>query len=138
MDPNGAWSLLVSDVSSGAEGTLVNWGLQISPVPEPASALLLGLGFALLACRPQTRHGGRVREGKPVATLSPLPGAAKSCAELAERWPSLEKLSPDEANAFADDLERARANPPPPGLPWGTMSPRSTPRSFSVLPACAW
>ena len=53
-----------------------------------------------------------VREGKPVATLSPLPSAARSCAELAERWPSLEKLSPDEANAFADDLERARANPP--------------------------
>jgi hypothetical protein len=35
-----------------------------------------------------------------------------SCAELAERWPSLEKLSPDETNAFADELERARANPP--------------------------
>jgi antitoxin (DNA-binding transcriptional repressor) of toxin-antitoxin stability system len=53
------------------------------------------------------------REGKPVATLSPLPSAAMSCAELAERWPSLEKLSRDEANAFADDLERASENPPP-------------------------
>ena len=54
-----------------------------------------------------------VREGKPVATLSPLPSAAMSCAELAERWPKLEKLSPDEADAFADDLEHARANLPP-------------------------
>jgi antitoxin (DNA-binding transcriptional repressor) of toxin-antitoxin stability system len=54
-----------------------------------------------------------VREGKPVATLSPLPNAAMTCAELAERWPKLEKLSPDEADAFADDLEHARANLPP-------------------------
>jgi antitoxin (DNA-binding transcriptional repressor) of toxin-antitoxin stability system len=52
------------------------------------------------------------REGKPVATLSPLPSAAITCAELAERWPNLERLSPDEANAFADDLEHARANLP--------------------------
>ena len=59
-----------------------------------------------------------LREGKPVATLSPLPSAAMSCAELAERWPSLEKLSPDEANAFAADLEHARANPPPLRSSW--------------------
>jgi subtilisin-like proprotein convertase family protein len=57
MDPNGSWTLFVSDVSSGAEGALVNWGLQITTVPEPDSALLLGLGFVLLACRPQKRNG---------------------------------------------------------------------------------
>jgi hypothetical protein len=38
---------------------------------------------------------------------------ALTCAELAERWPKLDKLSPDEANAFADDLEHARASLPP-------------------------
>jgi antitoxin (DNA-binding transcriptional repressor) of toxin-antitoxin stability system len=54
-----------------------------------------------------------MREGRPVATLSPLPGAALTCGELAERWPKLDKLSPEEANAFADDLERARASLPP-------------------------
>jgi antitoxin (DNA-binding transcriptional repressor) of toxin-antitoxin stability system len=59
-----------------------------------------------------------LREGTPVATLSPLPSAAVNCAELADRWPSLEKLSPDEANAFADDLEHARANPPPLRSSW--------------------
>jgi len=59
-----------------------------------------------------------VREGKPVATLSPLPSAAMNCAELAQRWPKLEKLSADEANAFADDLEHARANPPPLRSAW--------------------
>jgi antitoxin (DNA-binding transcriptional repressor) of toxin-antitoxin stability system len=53
-----------------------------------------------------------VREGKPVATLSPLPGVALSCAELAERWPKLEKLPPDEAVAFADDIEKSRAELP--------------------------
>ena len=59
-----------------------------------------------------------VRDGRPVATLSPLPGAAITCGELAERWPKLEKLSPDEANAFAAGLEHARANLPPVRPAW--------------------
>ena len=54
-----------------------------------------------------------VREGKPVATLSPLPRTALTCTELSERWPKLEKLPPDEANAFADAVELARSNLPP-------------------------
>ena len=54
-----------------------------------------------------------VRDGRPVATLSPIPGPASSCAELAERWPGLKKLPPEEARAFADDIERARASLPP-------------------------
>ena len=59
-----------------------------------------------------------VREGRPVATLSPLPSAALTCAELADRWPKLHKLPPDEANAFADDLEHARASLPPLKAAW--------------------
>ncbi len=59
-----------------------------------------------------------VREGKAVATLSPLPTAANTCAELAERWPNLQKLSPEEANAFADDIENARAKLPRPVPVW--------------------
>ncbi len=54
-----------------------------------------------------------VREGRPVATLSPLPSAALTCGELADRWPKLERLPSDEAKAFADDLEHARASLPP-------------------------
>jgi hypothetical protein len=54
-----------------------------------------------------------VREGNPVSTLNPLPTAAVTCAELAERWPKLEKLPPEEAEAFADDVEKARAKLPP-------------------------
>jgi antitoxin (DNA-binding transcriptional repressor) of toxin-antitoxin stability system len=53
-----------------------------------------------------------LREGRPVATISPLPGAALTGGELAERWAKLPKLPPEEAGAFADDLERARASLP--------------------------
>ena len=59
-----------------------------------------------------------VRDGKPVATLNPFPATAATCAELAERWSKLQKLSPDEANAFADDVERARENLPPVEPAW--------------------
>jgi subtilisin-like proprotein convertase family protein len=55
-DPNGLWTLYISDVSPGSEGTLVNWGLQITAVPEPAAALLLGLGLGLFA-RHRRRRG---------------------------------------------------------------------------------
>jgi antitoxin (DNA-binding transcriptional repressor) of toxin-antitoxin stability system len=60
-----------------------------------------------------------VREGRAVATLSPIPRAALNCAELADRWAKLDKLSPDEAAAFADDVEHARANVPPLRSAWG-------------------
>ena len=40
------------------------------------------------------------------------PSAALTCGELADRWPQLEKLPLEEANAFADDVEQARANLP--------------------------
>ncbi len=59
-----------------------------------------------------------VRDGKRVATLSPLPAPALTCAELAERWPNLERLAPDEASAFADDIEQARASLPPVRPAW--------------------
>lgn len=51
-----------------------------------------------------------LRDGRPVATLTPVPGAVLTCAELAERWPRLERLPADEAATFADDLERARTS----------------------------
>jgi hypothetical protein len=47
LDPNGVWTLYVADVSSGGEGTLVGWGLQITTVPEPESAALVGIGLLL-------------------------------------------------------------------------------------------
>jgi len=53
-----------------------------------------------------------VRDGKPVATLNPILEPAQNCRELAERWSRLEKLPLEEGQAFADDLERSRANLP--------------------------
>ena len=38
---------------------------------------------------------------------------ALTCSELAERWSSLNKLTPAEAGAFADDLENSRRHLPP-------------------------
>jgi subtilisin-like proprotein convertase family protein len=45
-DPNGTWTLFVADTSSGGEGTLVSWSMDIttSAVPEPTVAGLLVLG----------------------------------------------------------------------------------------------
>lgn len=53
------------------------------------------------------------REGRPVATLNPVPSVARTCAELAARWREVERLPEDEASAFASDLELARATLPP-------------------------
>ncbi len=52
--------------------------------------------------------------GHALLTLldSAAPSTARSCGELAERWSGLEKLPLDEARAFADDLEQARAKLP--------------------------
>jgi subtilisin-like proprotein convertase family protein len=46
---NGTWTLFLADVSPGAQGTLVSWGLDITTVPEPRTSALLIAGVALLA-----------------------------------------------------------------------------------------
>jgi subtilisin-like proprotein convertase family protein len=53
MEANGDWRLFVADTSSGGQGTLISWGLQITTVPEPAAATLLFCGMvALLRPKP--------------------------------------------------------------------------------------
>lgn len=57
LNPNGAWTLFIADVSAGGSGVLVSWGLEITPVPEPAEsavvfgALLLGVCATLRRLR---------------------------------------------------------------------------------------
>jgi subtilisin-like proprotein convertase family protein len=51
LDANGSWTLYIADTSSGGEGTLVGWGLQITTIPEPTTTAVLGLGLIILAKR---------------------------------------------------------------------------------------
>lgn len=44
-------------------------------------------------------------------TTAPTP--AKTCAELADHWDKIPRLSSDEALAFAEDIEKGRATLPP-------------------------
>jgi hypothetical protein len=46
------------------------------------------------------------------------PTFALTYGELAERWTVMDKLPPDEANAFADDVERSRSSLPAPKAAW--------------------
>lgn len=53
LGANGSWTLFLADVSSGAQSTVVSWGLDLEVVPEPVNvalgvfggmALVVGLG----------------------------------------------------------------------------------------------
>jgi subtilisin-like proprotein convertase family protein len=47
-DPNGVWTLFVSDLSGENQSTLASWGLTIVTVPEPRTWTLLGGGLSAL------------------------------------------------------------------------------------------
>jgi hypothetical protein len=48
MNPNGDWSLVFADLSGGGgQATVLNWGLDITAVPEPVSVALALFGGAL-------------------------------------------------------------------------------------------
>ena len=53
MNPNGDWTLVVADTSSGGgQAQLMSWGLDITTVvPEPTSLALAALGALLLLAR---------------------------------------------------------------------------------------
>ena len=59
-----------------------------------------------------------LRAGKRIATLTPVPQVAQNCVELAAHWLKLERLDPDDAEAFAADIELARATLPAPKTAW--------------------
>jgi prevent-host-death family protein len=84
------------------------------PVAEAARDFLRVLDLVETRREPATL----VRDGKPVARLVPVPDLAATCGELAERWEKLERLPPDEAQRFADDIERARGSLPPLRSAW--------------------
>ena len=56
----GNWTLFVADASNGEDHRLANWSLTITgdPVPEPATAALLGIGGMLLLRRRRRSRSG--------------------------------------------------------------------------------
>lgn len=46
LDPNGTWTLFLSDRSQVDQSMVVNWSLQIEAVPEPATWALIGFGVS--------------------------------------------------------------------------------------------
>jgi subtilisin-like proprotein convertase family protein len=48
INPNGTWTLFLSDLSGGGGSTLVSWGLTIVTVPEPQTWAMLVGGAATL------------------------------------------------------------------------------------------
>ncbi|HOW64812.1 MAG TPA: PEP-CTERM sorting domain-containing protein [Candidatus Paceibacterota bacterium] len=46
LDPNGAWTLFVADMSSGGASAINGWNMEITAVPEPAAATVV-CGVAL-------------------------------------------------------------------------------------------
>ena len=84
------------------------------PVAEAAKDFLRVLDFVESRQEPTTL----LRNGKAVARLVPVLDPARTCEELAQRWEKLERLPAEEAEAFATDVERARASLPPPTPAW--------------------
>jgi len=65
-DANGVWTLFLSDLSSGGQGTVVNWSLDIiTAVPEPATWALGALGIFLFGIVRKKSAGWKL--GRPVA-----------------------------------------------------------------------
>jgi prevent-host-death family protein len=71
-------------------------------------------GFADLINRVHYRNESALltKGGKPVAKIVPVETGAKTGAELAELWPTFAHLSPTAADAFSEDVKRARTGLP--------------------------
>jgi antitoxin (DNA-binding transcriptional repressor) of toxin-antitoxin stability system len=79
------------------------------------------------------------RDGKPIAKIVPFSRPAASCQELAALWENLSRLPPEEAEAFAQDLEDARATIPSLKSVWDSIwrmrefTPASGPNSSGAV-----
>lgn len=51
LNPNASYTLFVADLSSGGTAVVDSWGMDITVIPEPTTALLVALGSLFLALR---------------------------------------------------------------------------------------
>ena len=54
-----------------------------------------------------------LKNGTPVARIIPVESVRRTGAEIAAQWDDLPHLPPEEAEAFARDIEEARRELPP-------------------------
>jgi len=65
LNPNGTWTLYFSDLSSGQQGALASWGLNLSgttPVPEPITWALVIFGGVFGGVQAARRFAARKSE----------------------------------------------------------------------------
>ena len=84
------------------------------------SAVDAAKDFPRLIERLENHHESAVivRDGHPVARLVPWKQPAAGGEELADRWAQHDRLPPEEAEAFARDLESARTSLTPLRAAW--------------------
>ncbi len=51
LNPNASYTLFVADLSLGGTAIVESWGMEITVVPEPGTALLVALGSLVLTMR---------------------------------------------------------------------------------------
>jgi len=76
--------------------------------------------FADVVNRAFYRHETTVllKNGLPVAFVSPMAPTGIPAGELAHRWALLPRLTPPDAASFADDIAAALTDLAPPADPW--------------------
>jgi antitoxin (DNA-binding transcriptional repressor) of toxin-antitoxin stability system len=76
--------------------------------------------FADVVNRAFYRHETTVllKNGVPVAFVSPMAPTGIPAGELAHRWALLPRLTPPDAASFADDIAAALTDLAPPADPW--------------------
>ena len=104
-------------VARGAESQI----LRMSSPTRFLSVTDAARRFADVVDRAFYRHETTVlvRNGVPVAHVAPMAPTGIAARELAHRWPLLPRISPSDADAFAEDVAAARAALRPPGDAWG-------------------